>query len=439
MLTTSDQGVIKQAKKSKFNSVASEIKEELGKSKLLAEMRKTTYSVGSIEDLKIDLQKEKQVLEQAQKEAQEFKDSLSSAENNISDYYQMLRDIKILYINYVSQSDETEKEKIEQNIRDKIQQIDNIVAEAEFVDGAKLLDGNLNYTKNFGNEKYNYGSINVTVPDCSFKKLIGMDEIDFLDQDKMFELIDEAMSKMIDIQTDFGVRQMETAYVIKYFKLQIEGIDELISSIFFDTEGNELTDEEAIKSAKSNNTTIKLIKITQKVIDSIIQEFEAMIEKSENAKNDTNTDGDRRTIQKEIEHFIKEIDRELNYTVIINKNLFQGDFLYVPKTTVNSLGVRGLSVLTKSEATNTQTKAQKAITKMQEIKDNLDKKIAELENKKDQEADSGAGLEIEINPTIFELNEKYKDKFKIVNGELLYIGTDEDEKEWAKELEIATE
>lgn len=58
-LTTSDKGVIKKARKSRFSTEAMEIKEELARSNLLNEMQTAKYSVGSVVDFKYALEREK--------------------------------------------------------------------------------------------------------------------------------------------------------------------------------------------------------------------------------------------------------------------------------------------------------------------------------------------------------------------------------------------
>ena len=77
--------------------------------------------------------------------------------------------------------------------------------------------------------------------------------------------------------------------------------------------------------------------------------------------------------------------------------------------------------------------------KISSINSTLSDKMTELENEKDKEADGKDGFKIDIDSKTLELNEKHKDRFKIVNGELIYIGTNKDEKEWAKELDIEVE
>ena len=76
------------------------------------------------------------------------------------------------------------------------------------------------------------------------------------------------------------------------------------------------------------------------------------------------------------------------------------------------------------------------MSKVNSIREKLIEEANKLEAKKDEEANENTGLEIEVIPGLFELNEKYKNKFKVINRELIYVGTNEDEKEWAKDLDI---
>lgn len=438
VLTTSENGVIKQAQKSRFSSEATEIKEELERSQLGSLMKGTKYSIGAIGDIKIELEQEKKALEQAKTNAQDFDAMLATIEGALSvDADDLWMRMHELCGQYYNTTDTTEKETIKKEVSSCIQEINRIASEIEF-NNMKVLDGTLNYAEKLGNENHNYGNLSIDIPDCSFEGLYGASNVDFSADGKVvINKIEEILGKISQLRSISGSKTNAIQYTTMYFEAQINNVENLLTSIFYDANGNELTDQEAMKNAKSNNTSIKLIEINQIIIDNIKKVAERIGELTDNCLSDEWTEIDDRLVtQKEIDELVRELTRELNHTIILNRNFLQGDFLYIKKVTISSLGLTSLSVLTVDEATKTKTKTQEAITKLQEIQDSLNKNIEELKSKKDQESDEKAGLEIDVLPQLTKLNEKYKDKFKIINGELFYIGNNENEKEWARELEI---
>lgn len=431
-LTTSDKGVIKQAKKSKFSAEAMEIKEELERNKLLNEMQKTKYSVGSIEDLKQELQKEKQSYEDAKNKVENTILIIQEAEANLSEISSKLQELQQYIAQYLNTENTTEKTEIEEKSKITLQEINSYVANST-IEGEKLLDGTFNKMVDFGNEYYNYGKVKITIPDCNFASIYGAKEFDITDIEK----ISKANENISNYRMKLGAIQNSCKEGIKYFSLQIANIEDFIESIFCDENGNEATEEKAIKNAKSNNTTIKLIEMNQ----TILNNMNSILERIYNLALQANImyEDDMYDQQTEIEELLKEVERELDYSIILNMNFFQGGFPYVKKINIELLGLTNISILNTESRKQAMDKLSQSMKKISSINSTLSDKMTELENEKDKEADGKDGFKIDIDSKTLELNEKHKDRFKIVNGELIYIGTNEDEKEWAKELNIGVE
>lgn len=140
----------------------------------------------------------------------------------------------------------------------------------------------------------------------------------------------------------------------------------------------------------------------------------------------------------EINELIKEIDRELSFTQAGNKKLLDGSFPYIAKMNLETLGIQNISSKTEEEITNAKTKIAEAIQKLTNLESKITVIEGELQSKQDQEADKGYAFEIDntkTTPTV-EIEEKDKDKFQIINGELTYIGNNQSEKQWALEMDI---
>lgn len=431
-MTFSDRGVIKQTKRARFSAEAMEIKDELERSDLLTEIQEKQYAVGDIDDLELQLEEEKKAMEQAKTNAADLIRLIQTAEGGLSETYSILQRMHALQIEYSNTEELSEESKasITSEMGQLVQAIDDIAQTVMFSD-IKLLDGTLNITANLGNEYYSYGDFNVSVSDCGFKSIYGAEEFDYADKN---EKVSEAMAKISNIRSTLGAKQNALEHIISDEDELVERMDSLIKSIFYDADGQKLTEQEAIKNVKSNNISIRIMEMAYGVSGQIYSILQRIKKLAVSAWNTGNTDANRQFLQTEINELLKEIDRELNNTTILNKNLFQGDIQYIRRTTLNSLGIKDLSVINKAESQS--TKVENAMSKVNSIREKLIEEANKLEAKKDEEANENTGLEIEVIPGLFELNEKYKNKFKVINRELIYVGTNEDEKEWAKDLDI---
>ena len=159
------------------------------------------------------------------------------------------------------------------------------------------------------------------------------------------------------------------------------------------------------------------------------------------AANDTNTDSDRQAIQYEIDALVEEIERELKYCNVANRSLLQGNLSYIKQIDTVKLGIKGISVKTRSDALKTDQTITNAQNYLMEIDQLLRQKASNLQKVKNDIADAGYAFDvidtalIGTNPD--EVNEKLSDKFSIINGVLYYTGNDEQEKQWAEQLEIS--
>ena len=199
--------------------------------------------------------------------------------------------------------------------------------------------------------------------------------------------------------------------------------------------------ETATANANSWNTTIGFITIARGAIDEVDSCLLRMQELVVQAANDTYTDSDRQAIQDEIDALVEEIERELKYCNVANRSLLQGNLSYIKQIDTVKLGIKGISVKTRSDALKTDQTITNAQNYLMEIDQLLRQKASNLQKVKNDIADAGYAFDvidtalIGTNPD--EVNEKLSDKFSIINGVLYYTGNDEQEKQWAEQLEIS--
>lgn len=140
------------------------------------------------------------------------------------------------------------------------------------------------------------------------------------------------------------------------------------------------------------------------------------IELINQSANGTNTEEDLILLAKEVKQLIEEIDRVANDTKNKdNVSLLNGEWKQEINATIQKLGIEKLE-------NNTIESVMASIEKVENAK----KQITNMMNKLSTE-------NIEID---FEIPEKWKEKLKIIENELTYIGTDEIEKSWASDVGI---
>ncbi len=140
------------------------------------------------------------------------------------------------------------------------------------------------------------------------------------------------------------------------------------------------------------------------------------IELINQSANGTDTEEDLILLAKEVKQLIEEIDRVANDTKNKdNVSLLNGEWKQEINATIQKLGIEKLE-------NNTIESVMASIEKVENAK----KQITNMMNKLSTE-------NIEID---FEIPEKWKEKLKIIENELTYIGTDEIEKSWASDVGI---
>ncbi len=433
-LTTSDKGVIKKAKKSRFSTETMEIKEELARSNLLNEMQTAKYSVGSVLDFKYLLEREKKANDIASTKSATAVSLTTVALGGANSTKEILEHfIKLIKEYNSSNNTDDDRLAIKKEIQQSIYQIEDNTKVT--FDGKVLLDGTLNWNVEYGNDYYNCGNNIINIPSCDFVSLYGANEVDYTDIEKVRKAIDKIDIIITEIETKQEVFKRSQTY----FQERTDGVNSLMQSIFYDSNGNEVDSDKALKNIKSNNTAVEIVKLNQKSVANIIWNMSSIHVAVMNAANDVNTQEDCQEYKVMIAEYVKEIDIELTNMEILKKKVFSGDFPYINRITTSLLGLNEISVMNVEEAKASIEKMEQPMQRINDLYLSLDKEIELLETRKNEESDKKLGLEVEINQDLYELNEKYKDKFKVVNGELIYIGTDEDEKEWAKELGLETE
>ena len=187
----------------------------------------------------------------------------------------------------------------------------------------------------------------------------------------------------------------------------------------FENTNDEYILSEAIKRAKSRNTTVEFLKIvgdSYEVIDECAQRMKTLAVMM--AINQTNGEVDRRFVQEELDQLLKVIERKLSYTAIGNIKLYDGSFLAIEKTTLNTLKIENFSILTIEQAEQTIQKLESVIQIVLQKREEIANKIVELQNGNlEQEAQKGYAFEVTQGSNI--PNEILKDYAEIVEKEEL--------------------
>lgn len=208
------------------------------------------------------------------------------------------------------------------------------------------------------------------------------------------KLIETTIEKISDNRLHLGNKQNRLEYTLEYWK----GIKEVL--------------ECKIENEKTEN--IKLSLVGLKNIQNCLDRIGELIFI---AKNDTNTVQDIKGIY-EIKELLTEINRIAQYTKSRSDvSLLNGEY----NKNVNVLNILSLS----EETFNSSESIDEGISKVDEAIN----KVSELRQQLSEE---------EVSYIINEYNipAKWADKLKIIDGEIVYIGTDETERKWAEEVGI---
>lgn len=438
-----DNGLITRAEEAKFKTEVNQYKEVLDMQKLSLSANKTT----NIYELKEQLEKQIESLSVGSENAQKGVNIIQTAESSFSEIHDCLnRILELLHnIKKLTPGDEnyeTNIATIKTEIEQLISEINRIANETKYEE-IFLLNGDISaknpYTIKFSNEYFEQGSIEIIIEDTRWNNIYESEEIDYNNIDGSIEKLENTIEKISEKRSIAGGKQNALEDAIEYLDSICEEITVIYSDIFHSdtSETGYATEEEAIKSAKSWNTTtnfIWLADIANREIDSKLQRIREL---AIVAENDTRTDFDRKSIQCEIDEGLETIERIINYAGISDKKIFNGTFPYTERMSLDTLGIRNISTLTIEKAKEAQTKVDNAIEIISSQRTEYNTKLEEIASKLEEEADNGYAFEITetLNLTV-EIPEEYKDKLQIINGELTYIGNDEKERKWAKEIGI---
>lgn len=430
---TGESGILNNAQKAAFKTNVAKYKEQI------ALNRFDLQEDNSIKGLKQQLELQKGALEQAQQNCQKAIEFVQKAELNMEDLLEILSRIDPLLRkiddNFITSTD---LENLKGEIEQLILEYDRIVRETE-IDGKILLNGSINennpYIVDFGSRYFQQGKMIITIHDLSWDNLHGTREIDYSNISGEIEKIRGSIEGVSCERCVVVAYQNALDCASAWFSNQKVNLEKLYQNIFGINE--EIGGEQAIKNAESWGTTIEFISIIDYTCGNVDGRLDRIKEIISYAK--TNIESvDVEGYQLEISGQIKEIDRELTYTQAGNKKLLDGSFPYIEKITLETLGIQEISIMTEEEIANSETKITGAKQKLANLQEEITKKQTELGSKQEQKADKGYAFEIDNTTArpMVEIEEKDKDKFQIVNGELTYIGNNQNEKQWALEMDI---
>lgn len=418
---TGENGTLNNAQKAKFKTNVAKYKEQIA-------LNSFVLDDNSIKGLKQQLELQKGALEQAKQNCEKGIEWIELTENNLYEVDDILQNILMSFVEYAnSDKAEQKREELKQNTSSKISKWNEIILN---------INENNSYIINFGNKYFQQGNIKIEINDLHWEKLYGKEEIDYDNIDAEIEKMHEIGILIGQERSRLGAKHTSIEYAKSWLESQETSLETLYQNIF-GTNKEEVSEEQAIQKATSWKTTTNFFDIIQVTYDYIeallLARIDELIEMAENTSNVNVA-----VIQTEVDEIIKEIERELTYTQAGNKKLLDGSFPVTPKINLETLEIQGISVMSEQERNKAKSQVAGALKKIRELKNDILNKKTVLQDKQDEEADKGYAFEIDNTKTtpMVEIEEKDKDKFQIVNGELTYIGNNQNEKQWALEMEI---
>ena len=353
---------------------------------------------------------------------------VKTAEGALVETHSMLQRMHELMTQWANGTNltDSDKEKLKNEMEQLKDEINTIVKNTKF-DNKTLLDGSLNVDVQIGFTYDEGNNVSVSINSMDWKSIYGTDKIDYTKPVEAITNIQTALEKVSKEREKLGTKQNK---IEEEYEKQLDKRYEATAD-----------KETATANANSWNTTIGFITIARGAIDEVDSCLLRMQELTIQAANDTNTDSGRQAIQDEIDALVEEIERELKYCNVANRSLLQGNLSYIKQIDTVKLGIKGISVKTRSDALKTDQTITNAQNYLMEIDQLLRQKASNLQKVKNDIADAGYAFDvidtalIGTNPD--EVNEKLSDKFSIINGVLYYTGNDEQEKQWAEQLEIS--
>lgn len=438
--STINGGLFTKAREANFKMELGKYKENFEINKIVKNIKNNkTVRINDIFDLHEMLQKQAESLEIGSQNCEDGISMILTAEGALNNQVSILQRIQELLAN-LANLNEGDGENAKTEISDLITELNRISNTCEY-EHIGLLNGSIDsanpYVIEFGNGYFDQGKINISIGNCDFESLYGAKQIDYNNLSDAIEKVESARDKVREIITYLSTLQNRLEYTSSYLNNCANNINNLDVGIF--TESGKVSEEQAIKNAESWETAGNLMKIMEGALSEIhssIQNIQGLVVY---ATNETNTDDDRKDLQKGIDEYLKVIDQILTYAGAENIKFFDGTYPCVPKTNLKTLGIESLNVMTAKDATKSKTKVDNAIEKIANIRTVLGEKTNEAMSKSTEKADKGYAFDIEkmlLPNYIGEISKGMKGKLEIINGELVFVGNDEKEKQWAEEIGI---
>lgn len=438
--STINGGLFTKAREANFKMELGKYKENFEINKIVKNIKNNkTVRINDIFDLHEMLQKQAESLEIGSQNCEDGISIIVTAEGSLSNQASILQNIHELLAN-LSNLNEGDREIAKTEISDLITELNGISNTCEY-EHIGLLNGSIDsanpYVIEFGNGYFDQGKINISIGNCDFESLYGAKQIDYNDVLNAIEKAKSAMDKVREIRAYLTALLNRLEYTSSYLNNCANNINNLDVGIF--TESGKVSEEQAIKNAESWETAGNLMKIMEGALSEIYSSIQNIQELVVYATKETNTDDDRKDIQKIIDEYLKVIDQILTYAGAENIKFFDGTYPCVPKINLKTLGIESLNVMTAKDATKSKTKVDNAIEKIANIRTVLGEKTNEAMSKSTEKADKGYAFDIEkmlLPNYIGEISKGMKGKLEIINGELVFVGNDEKEKQWAEEIGI---
>ena len=439
--STINGGLFTKAREANFKMELGKYKENFEINKIVKNIKNNkTVRINDIFDLHEMLQKQTESLEIGSQNCEDGISMILTAEGSLNNQVSILQSIHELLAN-LPNLNEGDRENAKTEISDLITELNRISNTCEY-EHIGLLNGSIDsanpYVIEFGNGYFDQGEkLSISIGNCDFESLYGAKQIDYNDVLNAIEKARSAMDKVTEIRAYLSALLNRLEYTSSYLNDCANNINNLDVGIF--TESGNVSEEQAIKNAESWETAGNLMKIMEGALSKIHSSIQMIQELVVTATYETYTDDDRKDMQKSIDEYLKVIDQILTYAGAENIKFFDGTYPCMPKTNLKTLGIESLNVMTAKDATKSETKVDNAIEKIANLRQVLEEKTNEAMSKPTEKADKGYAFDIEkmlLSNYIGEISKGMKGKLEIINGELVFVGNDEKEKQWAEEMGI---
>ena len=374
--TMGEEGIIQKAKEASFKQEVSGIKEQFELQKLLGSLGQT----GELESEKIAR------INKALEQTRSGIEKIQLWESNLTEIVNMLQRIIGLLSQIKTSGANIEVIQLE---------IESIMQEINILGSQK---GELSFSCAYGIE----GEIlEITVADCSVNFLGEYNSqliINIDTEEKVQKSLEDcvlAISKVQFQRSSLGSKQNRLGHHTMY----LEKTKEVL--------------EKRIESEEIKNNNLAFVGIN--TIENMLLRLDTLTEKAINV-----TLPDREMMEMEILQYLEEIDTIAKNTK--NKNhigLLNGEWLPQYNVTIKQLQIEELKVDSEQSAQDSNNKVKNAITL-----------ISQISEKNEDETEN-----TQIN---FDIPEKWRNKLKVIDNELVYIGTDEIERVWSSNIGIQT-